>query len=148
MICSWMNQKNRKIVLGIVLALGIVTMAFGIIGGLVTPEEQHATMRLMGMLAGFGVGILAVAVFMTIRSRVIKPEKLAQEEIDAQDERNIAVSRAALSVAAFVGMGMFVVLAFVLQALGYTTPSLLCIVGLYVEAIGLLLARIYFNRKM
>ena len=148
MICSLMNQKNRKVFLGIVLALGVVTMIFGIVGGLITPEEQHTTMRLMGMLSGFGVGIMAVAVFMTIRARVVKPEQLAQEEIDAQDERNIAIGRAALSVAAFVGMFVFIVLAFVLQALGYTLPSLLCVVGLYVEAISMFVARAFLNRKM
>lgn len=148
MFCSMMSKKNRQWMLRLFLALGVVSLAFGLVGARLTPESEHSTMRLMGMVTGFGTGIVLVAVIVTIREHFVKPEKLEQEKIEAQDERNVALNRAALSVAAAVAILVFAALAFVLTGMGYSTAGLLCIVGMYVEVIGFVIARAVLSKRM
>ncbi len=145
MLCKQSGKGKSAI---IALTVGVLSLAFGIIGMLNTPDEAHEQARLMGMFTGFGTGILGVAAYYMIRKRVVKPEKLAQEEIERTDERNVALNRAALSVAAFAAVLAFALLAFVLLGLGYVLPSQLCIIGMYVEAAAYVIARVVLNKKM
>lgn len=148
MICSILSEKSKKAMLTLCVVVGIVSILFGAVGAYLTPEEQHSTTQLMGMLCGLGFGILFVAAVLTIRSRFVKPEKLEQEKIEAQDERNVALVQMALSVAAYVALMMFAVFAFVFVGLGYSLPGFLCIVGMYVEVAAFVVARAVLSKKM
>lgn len=148
MNCIRNSKKTRSMLLTVVFALGVVSIVFGLVGARLTPEDQHATIRLMGMLTGMGTGIVLVAAIATIRARVVKPEKLEQERIEAEDERNVALTQRAMYIAALAAMGVLVALAFVFTGLGYSLPGLLCVAGLYVEAASFIVARAVLRRRM
>jgi len=140
--------KSKRIVPVIMLGAGIISLAFGVIAYQTASEDAHDYSRFLGMLAGFGSGIIAVAVFYMIRARVISPEKRKQQEIEQNDERNIALQRAALAVAAVAGMLMFAALAFAFTAMGYPMPSYICLGAMYLQVLVYLAALRVYKRRM
>lgn len=131
-----------------ILGVGVVSLAFGVVAHLTaTPEEGHIAM-LFGMFSGFGAGLMAVAVFGLIRSRLISPQKREEEEIAKQDERTIAVTRAAYTVGFFAGAAVLVVLIFLFTYLDLRLASYLCLGALYVQMAAFLIAYRVYNRKM
>ena len=145
MLCS--TGIGKKIAWGM-MALGVVSIVFGVFVYLRTPEDQHNLQRLMGMFTGFGTGILAVGVFLNIRRRLTPPEKLREQEINQKDERNRQILLLASRVGAFAVGGYLVVSAFVLVGLGYPTPAYIAIGGLYLEALFMLGAARHYNKKL
>lgn len=130
------------------LALGIVSFAYGLLTFFIIQPEGRAFNTLLGMFTGFGAGIIAVAVAYTIRSKRMSAEELEQQEIERNDERNIAIYRAASTVGLVVAMAAFLVLAFVLMGMGYRVPSFLCIGGMYVTLLSMFIARKVLQKKM
>lgn len=128
--------------------LGIVSFLFGLLTYLIGKPEGHALNTLLGMFTGFGFGILAVAVFMTIRAKVVSKEKLEQEQIEREDERNIAIGQKAGEVGFFTSITLFVALTFLFMGLGYTVPSYICLGCLYVQVLAMLIARKIISRRM
>lgn len=145
MLCKKNWKKGTSV---LVLCLGAVSFTFGLLTYLIARPEEHSLNTLLGMFTGFGFGIIAVAGFMLVRSKVVSPQKLMQEEIEREDERNIAISRAAGLVGFFAGVGLFAVLAFVFMGLGYRVPSFVCVGGIYVLVAGYLVARRVYAKKM
>lgn len=142
-------QFNQKKITGILMVLlGVVSMAYGIIAYQSAPEDAHAYNQLLGMFTGFGTGLLAVGLFFWVRSKVVPKEKQKQQEIERNDERNIAIVRAALSVAALVAMGLFAVLAFVFTGMGYLVPSYFCLGAMYVLVAVYLISVKVLGKKM
>ena len=95
-----------------VFALGLVSFLFGLLSFLIVKPDGHSTNTLLGMFTGFGFGIMAVAAYKTIRQKVVSKEKLEQEKIDQQDERSIAITRAAGLIGFYAGILIFAVLIF------------------------------------
>ena len=112
------------------------------------PLADATMLQVIVIALFFGFGIIAVAGFMLVRSKVVSPQKLMQEEIEREDERNIAISRAAGLAGFFAGVGLFAVLAFVFMGLGYRVPSFVCVGGIYVLVAGYLVARRVYAKKM
>ncbi|MBE5801265.1 MAG: hypothetical protein E7319_03155 [Clostridiales bacterium] len=146
MFCK--NVNRNKWIGWAMVALGIVSFAYGLLTFLIVQPEGQAFNTLLGMFTGFGFGIICVAIFYTIRSKVVPQKKLEQEEIERNDERNIAIVRTACTVGMIAASIVFVVLAFVLMSLGYRVPSFLCIGGLYVTFIATFIARKVLEGKM
>ena len=73
MMCKkpW-NKHVRTAMLG----LGIVSFLFGLLTFLIGKPDGHTTNTLLGMFTGFGAGIIGVAVWGTIREKVLPKEKL------------------------------------------------------------------------
>lgn len=126
------NQSWNKHVRTAALGLGIVSFLFGLLTFLIGKPEGHSINTLLGMFTGFGAGIIGVAVWMTVREKVLPKEKLEQEKIEQQDERNIAISRAAGLVTFYAAILIFAVLIFLFMGLGYTVPSYICLGAMYV----------------
>ena len=109
---------------------GVVSLIFGIVFANSLSDDQRSLMMLAGMFSGAGTGIIAVAIFFWIRGKVLSPEKLKQKAIEKNDERNVQITRTALTVVAITSNLTFAVLAFVLMGMGYmvcllyTSPSL------------------------
>lgn len=142
------NQSWNKHVRTAALGLGIVSFLFGLLTFLIGKPEGHSINTLLGMFTGFGAGIIGVAVWMTVREKVLPKEKLEQEKIEQQDERNIAISRAAGLVTFYAAILIFAVLIFLFMGLGYTVPSYICLGAMYVLVGVALVARKVLSARM
>ena len=142
------NGRWNKFVSMMMLCMGAVSFLFGLLMFLIVKPDGHAANTLMGMFTGFGAGILGVAVTRLIRQKVVSKEKLEQEEIERQDERNIAIMRAAGLVGFYTAIGLFAVLVFLFMGLGYTVPSYICLAAMYVMVAVAWIARWKLAKKM
>ena len=142
------NKSWNKHVRTAVLGLGIVSFLFGLLTCLIGKPEGHSINTLLGMFTGFGAGIIGVAVWMTVREKVLPKEKLEQEKIEQQDERNIAISRAAGLVTFYAAILIFAVLIFLFMGVGYRVPAYICMAGLYVLVGVFFIARKALEKKM
>jgi len=142
------NKSWNKHVRTAALGLGIVSFLFGLLTFLIGKPEGHSINTLLGMFTGFGAGIIGVAVWMTVREKVLPKEKLEQEKIEQQDERNIAISRAAGLVTFYAAILIFAVLIFLFMGLGYTVPSYICLGAMYVLVGVALVARKVLSARM
>lgn len=145
MICK---GKWNKHVCTMMLVLGVASFLFGLLGFLIGQPESSSMNTLMGMFTGFGAGIMGVAIWQTIRAKVVSKEKLEQEEIDQQDERNIAIIRTAGTAAYYAAVLLMAVLIFLFMGLGYRAPSYICLGGLYVLVGVFFIARKVLEKKM
>ena len=131
-----------------VFVLGLVSFLFGLLTFLIGRPEGHSYNTLLGMFTGFGLGIMGVAAYKTIRQKVVSREKLEQEKIDQEDERNIAIIRAACSVAYAAAIGVLAVLIFLFMSLGYTVPSYVCLGAMYVQVAVFAIAKKVLEKRM
>lgn len=146
MLCKF-GKQNKKF-LGAVVIMGAVSLVFGILFARSLSDEEHSLMMLAGMFSGAGAGIMAVAIFFWIRSKVLSPEKLKQKEIEKNDERNVQINNAAFTVVAATANLTFAVLAFVLMGMGYMVPSLIMVACVYLQLAVFLIAHRIISRKM
>ena len=145
MICK---GKWNKHLCTLMVIVGAASFLFGLLTFLIVKPETSAMNTLMGMFTGFGAGVLGVAIFQMIRARVISKEKLEQEEIDQQDERNIMIIRAAGTAAYYAAILLMGVLVFLFMGLGYRVPSFICLGGMYVLVGVFFVARKVLEKKM
>ena len=145
MICK--GKWNKHLCM-LIMILGAASFLFGLLTFLIVKPETSAMNTLMGMFTGFGAGIMGVAIWQTIRAKVVSKEKLEQEEIEKWDERNIAISRAAGTAAYYAAILLMAVLIFLFMGLGYRTPSYICLGGLYVLVGVFFAARKVLEKKM
>ncbi|MBP3646644.1 MAG: hypothetical protein J6K55_09495 [Clostridia bacterium] len=142
------NRHWSKHVRTAVLCLGIVSFLFGLLSFLIGKPEGHSLNTLLGMFTGFGAGIMGVAIWGMIREKVVSREKLEQEKIELQDERSIAIMRAAGLAAFYAAIAIFAVLIFLFMGLGYTVPSYICLGAMYLMVAVAWIARKVFEKKM
>lgn len=149
MICGKMcGKKWSRAVCTAVFALGLVSFLVGLLTFLVGKPEGETLNTFLGMLTGFGFGIMAVAVWSTVRRKVVSKEKLAQEDIDREDERNVAVTRAACTAVFYVSVLLMAALVFLFMGLGYRTPSYICLGAMYVLVLAFFVARRVVDKRM
>lgn len=141
------GKWNKQMCL-IMLLVGIASLLYGLLSFLIIRPEGHSQNTLMGMFTGFGAGICAVAVFRMIREKVVSKEKLEQEEIDRQDERNVAIIRAAGTAAYYAAILLMAVLVFLFTGMGYSVPSYICLGAMYVLVGVFFVARKLLEKKM
>ena len=103
---------------------------------------------LAGMFTGMGSAFLAIGVFFFLRSHFGSAEKKKQREIERNDERNVQITRYAMSIAAFAAVLFSAILIFVFTALNYILPSMLILAGVYIELAVFLIAFKILERKM
>lgn len=145
MICK--GKWNRHLCM-LMTILGTASFLFGLLTFLIgRPEGSHIN-TLMGMFTGFGAGILGVAAYQLLRSKLLSREKQEQQEIDRQDERNIAITRTACTVAYYAAIVLMAVLTFLFMGLGYRAPAYICLGGLYVLAGVFFVARKVLEKRM
>ena len=127
---------------------GVVSLIFGIVFANSLSDDQRSLMMLAGMFSGAGTGIIAVAIFFWIRGKVLSPENLKQKAIEKNDERNVQITRTALTVVAITSNLTFAVLAFVLMGMGYMVPALIMVGCIYLQLGIFLIANNVISRKM
>ena len=127
---------------------GVVSLISGIVFANSLSDDQRSLMMLAGMFSGAGTGIIAVAIFFWIRGKVLSPEKLKQKAIEKNDERNVQITRTALTVVAITSNLTFAVLAFVLMGMGYMVPALIMVGCIYLQLGIFLIANNVISRKM
>lgn len=145
MICK---GKWNKHLCRLMIVLGAASFLFGLFTFVIIKPEDSATNTLMGMFTGFGAGIMGVAIYQTIRAKVVSKEKLEQEKIDQQDERNVMIIRTAGTAAYYAAIILMAVLVFLFMGLGYRVPAYICLGGMYVLAGVFLVARKVLEKKM
>jgi len=145
MICKGKWNKHLCMV---IMILGAASFLFGLLSFLILKPEGRSVNTLMGMFTGFGAGIMGVAIWQTIRAKVVSKEKLEQEEIEKWDERNIAIIRAAATAAYYAAILLMSVLIFLFMGLGYRVPAYICMAGLYVLVGVFFIARKALEKKM
>lgn len=146
MLCKF-GKTNKKVLSGMVV-FGVVSLIFGIVFANSLSDDQRSLMMLAGMFSGAGTGITAVAIFFWIRGKVLSPEKLKQKAIEKNDERNVQITRTALTVVAITSNLTFAVLAFVLMGMGYMVPALIMVGCIYLQLGIFLIANNVISRKM
>ena len=146
MLCKF-GKTNKKVLSGMVV-FGVVSLIFGIVFANSLSDDQRSLMMLAGMFSGAGTGIIAVAIFFWIRGKVLSPEKLKQKAIEKNDERNVPITRTALTVVAITSNLTFAVLAFVLMGMGYMVPALIMVGCIYLQLGIFLIANNVISRKM
>lgn len=145
MLCK---LQSKKTLLYLALALGVVSLAYGLLAFIFTKPEGHTINTLLGMFTGFGFGVIVVALYRLIHQRVTPKEKLEQEKIEQQDERNVAIIHAAGFAGMYAAGALLVVFTFVFMGLGYRVPSFICVGGLYVIVGVFALARHILSKRM
>lgn len=144
MLC---HKKRKRTTLVLMLYLGCASILFGVLGNMLGTAGENNEM-LYGMITGFGFGILLVGAFMLVRNKLVAPEKLNEEKIAQEDERNITINRAAGLVGYYTAIGLLAVLAFLFVGLGYRVPSFVCVGGMYVLFIAFIIAQKVLAAKM
>ena len=76
MICK--GKWNKHLCVAVII-LGAVSFLFGLLGFLLMKPESSTFNTLLGMFTGFGAGIMGVAIYQLIRSKMVSQEKLEQE---------------------------------------------------------------------
>ena len=146
-----MNCKNIKVNKWLgwtIFVLGVISFLYGLLTFIIVQPDGKSANTLLGMFTGFGFGIILVGIRNLIHAKRASKEKLEQEEIDRNDERNVAIARAACTVGMFAGMILFAALAFVLMGMGHVVPSYMSIGGLYVMILVTKIAQKILEKKM
>lgn len=143
-----MLMNNSKKYNWILFAVGISTLLFGLILLWLTPDDAYDTNMLSGMLMGFGASVSIVGIVKHIRIKTISKETLKRLQVEQNDERNVAIMRAAYTVGLITAMALFALLSFFFVGLGYRIPAFFCIGSLYVVAIVVLITKRIYKKKM
>lgn len=145
MLCKYI--RNTKI-WSIIIAIGIVTLVFGIVYSKRRPEDLHSMNMLMGMLTGIGGVFTVVGTVRLIHYKRTPDDKLKKEEIERKDERNIQLSRIASTIANNTASALFIVMIFILVWLDYRIPAFIVLGAFYLQSMSFFIAYRYFNNKM
>lgn len=140
------NKRWNRAMCTVVFALGLISFLVGLLTFAAGHPEGHTFNTFLGMLTGFGFGIMAV--WQAVRRRLVSKEKLEQEAIDREDERNVAITRAACTAVFYVSVVLMAALVFLFMGLGYRTPSYICLAALYVLVLSLFVARRVLAKRM
>jgi hypothetical protein len=88
MFCNFYRGNKYNTVL---LAVGVVSLVFGLVGHFSGLYETGKEAMLMGMFTGIGFAFIAVSAIILIRKKLMPAEKKKQEDIMLKDERNIMI---------------------------------------------------------
>lgn len=130
------------------LLVGILTLGFALVYGQLATAPGHNVSMLKGMLVGLGSAFTAIGGIKLLKDRRISEDRRKAKEIELKDERNIEITRIALSVSSTAATLLFAVLSFVLVAMDYIIPAFMAIGAMYIQLLTQFIAYSYFSRKM
>jgi hypothetical protein len=145
MNCLKITNKRFWLLL---LAAGVVSLAFGIISVLREPEVTGSSAMLLGMFTGLGAAFTVISIIRLIYMAVAPAAKIKQAEINVKDERNVQILRASYTVANTAASLLFAVMAFVFVGLGYRVPGLIAAGALWVQVLVFLISHRVLSKKM
>lgn len=145
MLCKIERSAKSSVIM---LIIGIVLAAFGVLKSITLPETAHIASRSMGMLTGFGSAFAGVNAIRLIRFKISSPEKLKLKQIEVKDERNIQITRIAYTIASLSAAIMFAGLVFLFTFMGSIKESYICLAALLIQSSIFLISYVYYNKKM
>jgi hypothetical protein len=145
MLCKLKRSAKTSVIM---LIVGILLAAFGVLKAITLPETAHAASRLMGMFTGLGSAIAAISAVHLIQLKISSPEKLRWIRIEEKDERNIQITRIAYTIASLSATFMFAGLVFLFTAMGSIKESYICLAALLIQSIIFLISYVYYKKKM
>ncbi len=145
MLCKSVRNNAFWVMMVIV---GIVTLIFSVTIYKNILDAPHNVHMLMGMFTGLGGAFTVVGFVKLIRHKRTSAEKLKEEEIELNDERNIQILRIAYSVSSKVATILFILMAFTFVWLNYIIPALISIGAMYIQLLTFLISHRYFNGNM
>lgn len=132
----------------IVIVIGLVFVALGLILAYQLPEENHIMMRFAGMVSGIGCGISLVSVVSLIRRKRSTPEQLKQQEIEKNDERNIRIRLEAAAVTTGASYFILIAMAMIFMYMGEFVITCITIGAMYLEVFIFFIARRIIEKRM
>lgn len=145
MFCK--SIKNNKF-WGVLIVVGLVSLVFGIVANSMIPDDARNLSMFTGMFVGAGSAFIGIGVVKLVRLKTVSPEKLKQEEIELNDERNIQILRISYTIANATATIIFAIMAFCFVFLNYIIPALVSVVAIYVQLAAFLIAHKYYSKKM
>ncbi len=132
MFCKTMKSTGYYAVF---LAIGIVSLTFGLWGDRSGIASTGGEEMLLGMFSGMGSAMTVLSAIALLRRKFMSREKLKQKEIDAKDERNIQLIQAAYTVSEKIALFVLAFMAFLFAWLGDETASFISAGAIWVLAI-------------
>lgn len=145
MLCKLRRSAKTSI---IILIVGILLAAFGLLKQMTEPEATHIVSRLMGMFFGLGSALAGISAVHLIQLKISSPEKLKWRQIEEKDERNIQILRIAYTIASLSATIMFAGLVFLFTAMGSIKESYICLAALLIQSSVFLISYLYYKKKM
>lgn len=145
MLCKLKRSAKSSVIM---LVVGIVLAAFGLLKEITLAETAHVTSRLMGMFFGLGCAIAGISAAHLIQLKISSPEKLKWRQIEEKDERNIQITRIAYTIASISATIMFAGLVFLFTAMGSIKESYICLAALLIQSSIFLISYVYYKKKM
>lgn len=133
---------------GTLIAVGIITLIFGLIAYKSISNDTHNIAMLKGMFTGLGSAFTTIGLVKLIQNKITPEAKLKAKEIESKDERNISILRMAHAIANTVATTLFAAMAFVFVALNYITPAFIALGAMYIQVLTFFIANKYYNKKM
>jgi len=145
MFCKTLKSARYYAVL---LAIGLVSLAFGAVGEWRGIASTHGAEMLLGMFAGMGFAMTVLPSIALLRWRFMSQEKRKQQEIDAKDERNLQLLQAAYAVSGKIALFLLAFMAFLFAGLGDRTASFVSAGAIWVLAIAFAVGHAVYAQKM
>jgi uncharacterized membrane protein len=145
MFCKTLKSARYYAVL---LAIGLVSLAFGVVGEWSGIAPTHGGEMLLGMFSGMGFAMTVLSAIALLRRKFMSLEKRKQQEIDAKDERNLQLLQAAYAVSGKIALLLLAFMAFLFAGLGDRTASFVSAGAIWVLAIAFAVGHAVVARKM
>lgn len=146
MLYKFVERKAKLYV--VMIIVGIVLGAFGVVKAITLPETAHIASRVMGMITGIGFSFACLGIIQLVRYRISTPEKLKLKQIEQYDERNIQITRIAYTISSLSATIMLVGLVFLFTIMGSITESYICLVAILIQSGIFISAYHYYRDKM
>lgn len=145
MLCK-SKASNKKFAVGMTL-LGVIGIVFGVVMVSGLPEGAHSLNMLAGLITGMGAAFAVMGALALFQMKFRK-EKVRQQEIEANDERNIQILRASYTIAAIVSLLLFIIMGITFLILDMIVAALIAICGVYIEAFVIVISYDILKKKM
>lgn len=145
MLCKFIKgEKYWKIL----IVIGFISVLFGIISKGMIPDNIHNLSMFSGMITGLGGAFLGIGIYRLIGLRTKSQQKLKQEEIELNDERNIQILRISHTAANVTATILLGVMSFIFVFLDYIIPAFILIAAIYIQLMAFSLAYKHYSKKM
>jgi hypothetical protein len=147
MFCKSSLHRNKG-AMAVIVATGVVLMAFGTLWGLKEQTMSGKFAMLMGMFTGIGAVALAFGIYGLFHLRFAPKEKLREEERSLRDERLIQVRRSAYTISNLAATILFSALIFTFTILDDRTPALITAGALCLQSLTFIVSYRILEKRM
>ncbi|MFA6648117.1 MAG: hypothetical protein WCS32_05715 [Candidatus Izemoplasmatales bacterium] len=130
--------------------MGIAVFVIGVLLKLVLPENEGIQDTLLGVLSGFGGGIIGVGVVNILLKKLLEknPEKAKQYEINEKDERNITLREKSGYATWYSTLFILSAVSMTFVILDYMVAGFVAIGAMFLHIISFFIYLSVYNRKI